>query len=362
MADKPSPLPGIQSQMIATPRLNIHTLTSGPEDGTPVIFLHGNFSSALYFEDLMLVLPDTYRAIAPDLRGYGWTEAKPADATRGMADYADDLNALMDALNIKQAHLVSWSIGAGVVYYMLTGHPGRTLSATLICPISPFGFGGTHGVEGFANYPDYAGTGGGTVNPEFIERVKNGDRSDESPNSPRNVMLSFYFVPGFVPERLEDYLTGALQEVVGEQFYPGDATPSENWPNVAPGQWGAMNASSPKYMRDLVPELLATAERVPVLWIRGEKDQIVGDNSFFEFGTLGKMGLIPGWPGDEIFPPQPMIGQTRAVLAQYAGEQSPFEEHVIADAAHSPFIEKPEAFNRIFHAFLSKVDERQTSA
>ncbi len=50
-------LPGIASQMVDTPRLRIHILTSGPADGTPVVFIHGNNSSATFWEETMLALP-----------------------------------------------------------------------------------------------------------------------------------------------------------------------------------------------------------------------------------------------------------------------------------------------------------------
>jgi len=66
-------LPGITSQMVATPRLNIHVRTSGPDDGTPVLFVHGNNSSGTYWEEVMLALPSGFRGIPPALRGYGDT-------------------------------------------------------------------------------------------------------------------------------------------------------------------------------------------------------------------------------------------------------------------------------------------------
>jgi pimeloyl-ACP methyl ester carboxylesterase len=64
------------------------------------------------------------------------------------------------------------------------------------------------------------------------------------------------------------------------------------------------------------------------------------------------MGLIPGWPGQEVYPPQPMLGQTRAVLEKYAAAGGAYKEVVIEDAGHAPFLEKLEAFNRAFHAHL----------
>ena len=77
-------LPGITSKVVDTPRLKQHVLFSGPENGTPVLFIHGNASSASYWEEIMLKLPAGFHGIAPDLRGYGDTEDKLIDATRGM--------------------------------------------------------------------------------------------------------------------------------------------------------------------------------------------------------------------------------------------------------------------------------------
>ncbi len=347
-------LPGITSKMIQTERLNTHVLSCGPEDSTPVVFLHGNFSSATYWEETMLALPPGLRAVAPDLRGYGWTEDKLIDARRGMRDWSDDLAALFVALGIEKAHLAGWSLGGGVLYRFLIDHPEKALSATLVSPVSPYGFGGSKGAEGAPCYDDFAGSGGGAVNPEFVKRIKDGDRSEDDPNSPRNVINAFYYKPPFRAAREEDLLTAALREKMGDDRYPGDLTPSANWPNVAPGVWGPINAGSPKYVLDDAPALLAVQPKPPILWIRGSDDMIVSDNSMFDLGALGKMGLVPGWPGDDVYPPQPMVGQTRAVLEQYAARGGSFQEHVIQDAAHGCPIEKPDEFNAILHAFLKR--------
>ena len=40
----------------------------------------------------------------------------------------------------------------------------------------------------------------------------------------------------------------------------------------------------------------------------------------FDFGTLGEMGAVPGWPGAEVLPPQPMKAQMREVLDGYASQ------------------------------------------
>jgi pimeloyl-ACP methyl ester carboxylesterase len=346
---------GISSRLIETPRLKMHVLFSGAEDGVPVLFVHGNASSATYWEETMLALPAGYRGIAPDLRGYGDTEDKLIDATRGYGDWADDLLGLADALGLGGFHAVGHSLGGALLFTLLPLAAPRLLSLTLVNPGSPYGFGGTKGLDGAPCYDDFAGSGGGVVNPEFPQRIAQGDRSEESPTgSPRVVMNSFYWKSPFRPAREEALLSSLLSEKIGPDKYPGDSVPSPNWPNVAPGVWGPINASSPKYVGDTVARFVGAAHKPPILWARGSDDQIVSDNSLFDMGTLGKLGFVPGWPGEEVYPPQPMVGQTRAVLEQYQAAGGSYREAVIADTGHTPYIEKPAEFDALLHQHLAE--------
>lgn len=346
-------LPGVTCKTIPTARIKTHVLFSGPEDGIPIVFIHGNFSAATYFEETMLAMPSAYRCIAPDLRGYGDTEDLPIDATRGARDWSDDLKALSDELGDRPGHLVSWSNGAAAAIQFQLDHPHLVLSLTFIDPISPYGFGGTKGLEGTPCYDDFAGSGGGVVNLEFVKRIKDEDRGEDDPNSPRNVINTFVFKPPFRAKREEEFLTASVLEKIGDDRYPGDMTPSANWPMVAPGVWGPINATSPKYFNGSA--IFDVQQKPPILWVRGEEDQIVSDMSFFDFGTLGQMELVPGWPGADIFPPQPMVSQMRAVLDKYAANGGAYQEVVIADCGHSPLIEKPDQFRQALLAFLQGV-------
>ncbi|MGD8806855.1 MAG: alpha/beta hydrolase, partial [Chloroflexota bacterium] len=202
-------------------------------------------------------------------------------------------------------------------------------------------------------YDDCAGSGGGVVNAEFVKRIQDGDRSEEDPNSPRNVINTFMLKPPFRAEREEEFLTASMLEKIGNDRYPGDMTPSSNWPMMAPGVWGPINATSPKYYNG--SGIVDGEVKPPILWIRGEDDQIVSDVSFFDFGALGQMGLVPGWPGADVFPPQPMVSQMRTVLDKYQANGGRYQEVVIADAGHSPLIEKPEEFRKALLAFLQGV-------
>ena len=178
-----SHLPGIAAKTVQTPRLRSNVLYRDdvPAGTVPLVFVHGNASSSLFWEPLMLALPPEINAVAVDLRGYGDSEVAPVDGSRGIRDFSDDLAEVLTELDLEPAHLVGWSMGAGVVMQYALDHPVRTM--TLISPISPYGFGGT-AADGSLLNADAAGTGGGGVNPDFIERLRAGDRSSESPTSP----------------------------------------------------------------------------------------------------------------------------------------------------------------------------------
>jgi pimeloyl-ACP methyl ester carboxylesterase len=149
---------GVRSVMVETDRLNTHILAAGPEDGTPVLLVHGNVSSNRFYDELIAALPDRYRIVAPDLRGYGLSERKPVDATRGVRDWSDDLRSLIVTLGWAErpVHIMGWSLGGGVVMQYAIDHADNVASLTLMAPMSPYGFGGTHGSDGQLNASDGA--------------------------------------------------------------------------------------------------------------------------------------------------------------------------------------------------------------
>jgi pimeloyl-ACP methyl ester carboxylesterase len=351
-------IPGISQQRVKTDRLEMAYLEAGTGD-IPIVLVHGNCSSSLFFQDFMLALAATnrYKVFAPDMRGYGDTESLPIDATRGVRDWSDDLDAFARALGLNAFHLLGWSLGGNIVMQYAIDHPGTLRSLTLQAPGSPYGFGGTKDASGMLGWPDAAGSGGGTVNPDFVQRIANGDRGYDQ-NSPRTVMNTFYFKPPFkpAPDREEIYVTSILSTRVGSGNYPGDTTSSQNWPFVAPGTHGVNNALAPCYPNQAA--FATMSQKPPVLWVRGANDQIVSDASFFDMGYLGQLGLVPGWPGAEVFPPQPMIEQTRSVLNQYQANGGEYREVVFDDCGHSPHIEKQEELYHVLYPFLVESDQK----
>lgn len=291
----------------------------------------------------MLGLPPQYRALAPDQRGYGLSDATATiDATRGCGDWVDDLAALADHLQLDRFHLVAHSLGGCVAWGALGKWPERLLSATLIAPGPPCGFGGTHGLRGKLNFPDGAGSGAGLVNPAFARRLQDGDRNDpDNPFSPRTVMNRLYWKPPFQPPREEQLLTAMLQVHVGEGQYPGDMTASPNWPGVAPGRAGPVNALSPRYNQHVLDQLLTATEKPPLLWIHGSDDAIVSNTSMSDPGYQGQLGFRPNWPGEETFPSQPLLSQVQHALDEYEQRGGRVRRMELTDVGHTPYLERP---------------------
>jgi pimeloyl-ACP methyl ester carboxylesterase len=111
------------------------------------------------------------------------------------------------------------------------------------------------------------------------------------------------------------------------------------------------NAISPKYL-DLSP-FAAIDPRPPVLWVRGVDDVIVSDTSLFDLANLGRLGLVPGWPGEADCPAQPMVAQMRAVLDAYRARGGRYDELLLGRCGHSPHIERPRAFLAALHNFFA---------
>ncbi|GHO62607.1 alpha/beta hydrolase [Ktedonobacter sp. SOSP1-52] len=345
-------LDGISQRTLQTSRLTMAYLTTG-QGATPVVLVHGNCSSSLFFQDFMLALAATgsYTVYAPDMRGYGESETLPVDATRGVRDYSDDLAAFVQALNLPPFHLLGWSLGGNIIMQYAIDYPGTARTLLLEASGSPYGFGGSKDAAGTPTWLDSAGSGGGTVNADFVKSLQSGDRGS-GPTSSRTTMNAFYFKPPFQvsSEREEIYVSAILSTKVTPGNYPGDMLPSENWPGIAPGKQGVNNALAPKYLNQSA--LVDIADKPPILWFHGADDQIVSDTSMFDIGFLGQLGVIPGWPGAQIYPPQPMKTQIRTLLESYQANGGNYQEHVLPECGHSPHIEKQDEVLKLCTEFM----------
>lgn len=109
----------------------IHYIEQGT--GEPVVLVHGrggniqSWITAGVFPDLA----KDYRVIAFDTRGHGLS-AKPHDPKQYGREMSLDIVRLLDHLGIRKAHIVGFSMGGQLTSQLLTTHPDRFLTATLV--------------------------------------------------------------------------------------------------------------------------------------------------------------------------------------------------------------------------------------
>ncbi|WP_058300255.1 alpha/beta fold hydrolase [Gorillibacterium timonense] len=122
-------------------RVEANGITLAYEDhgaGKPLLLLHGFCGSSLYWQKVIPLLAGHCRVIAPDLRGHGESEA-PEEAVYSMEANADDIAALIQALDLDRPIVLGHSLG-GYIALALAERYGELLS----------GFGLIHSTA----YPD----------------------------------------------------------------------------------------------------------------------------------------------------------------------------------------------------------------
>ncbi|MCD2440961.1 alpha/beta hydrolase [Agromyces sp. SYSU K20354] len=114
--------PGFAHQVVETPGLRTHVATIG--DGEPVVLLHGFPQHWWQWHQVApRIAEHGYRVICPDLRGAGWTAADEPGIERETRLH--DLLAILDALHVERAHVVSHDMGAITALQLSYTHPER---------------------------------------------------------------------------------------------------------------------------------------------------------------------------------------------------------------------------------------------
>jgi non-heme chloroperoxidase len=106
--------------------------------GPAVVFCHGYpLSSDAWENQMFFLVQHGFRVIAHDRRGFG-RSSQPADGY-DYDTFADDLAALLDALDVRDAVLVGHSMGGGEVARYLARHgEDRVKKVALVAAVTPF--------------------------------------------------------------------------------------------------------------------------------------------------------------------------------------------------------------------------------
>ncbi|RBP17525.1 3-oxoadipate enol-lactonase [Roseiarcus fermentans] len=99
----------------------VHYRDEGRRDGAAIAFVNALGSDLRIWDEVAARLAPTFRVIRYDKRGHGLSEAGPD--RYDMADYADDLAGLLDALGAARATIVGLSIGGLIAQELYRRRP-----------------------------------------------------------------------------------------------------------------------------------------------------------------------------------------------------------------------------------------------
>jgi pimeloyl-ACP methyl ester carboxylesterase len=119
---------GIEHRFVDADGLRVHVAEAG--EGPPVLLLHGWPQHWFMWRNVIERLASQFRLIAPDLRGFGWTEA-PGHGYDAET-FASDQIALLDALEIETVRLIGHDWGGWTSFLLGLQHPDR-IERMVVC-------------------------------------------------------------------------------------------------------------------------------------------------------------------------------------------------------------------------------------
>ena len=206
-----------------------------------MVFVHGWGGSARYWESTANALSHTFDCLLYDLRGFGRSKLpqEPIELLYEMEDYAEDLAALLDTLELRRVVIMAHSMGASSTVMFLNRYPERVERAILTC-------------SGIFEYEEKSFT---TFHKfgKYVVQFR-----------PRWFLRIPFASAMFMARFLHRPLPAAVSRAFLEDFLDADY-------NAA---LGTMLTSVSKYAAEVMPQEFAQIS-VPTLLVAGEHDKII---------------------------------------------------------------------------------------
>jgi len=120
-----------QVRVIEANGVSLHVEDYG--NGPPVLLLHGWPDSAyVWRHQIPFLTAHGFRAIAPDMRGFGRSSRPPGITDYALSKSVGDVTALLDGLGVESANLVGHDWGAAVAWSMAMSHPDRVQKLVVV--------------------------------------------------------------------------------------------------------------------------------------------------------------------------------------------------------------------------------------
>lgn len=124
----------VREQVFRTGDHHTFCLMAGPDDGVPIIFVHGwPELSISWRHQLPCFSAMGFRTIAPDMRGYGRSTVYDQHGAYALECIVGDMIGLLDALGAEKAIWVGHDWGSPVVWAIASHHPEKVEAVASLC-------------------------------------------------------------------------------------------------------------------------------------------------------------------------------------------------------------------------------------
>jgi pimeloyl-ACP methyl ester carboxylesterase len=206
----------VDSTQITAGGLTFDARVAGPEDGEPVLLLHGFPQTSWSWRSQLEALGAAgYRAIAPDQRGYS-PGARPTDVEAYAINHlVADVIGIADAVGADRFHLVGHDWGAAVAWQVAGRHQDRLRSLTILSVPHPKAFGRAYTGEGGADQASRS---------SYIDFFRSDDAADAFMSNDGDGLRNLFVASG---------LQGDAEPYVEVLKQPGAMQAALNWYRAA---------------------------------------------------------------------------------------------------------------------------------
>jgi len=275
------PVDGVSFRFIETNGISMRLATKG-DSGPLVILAHGWPESWYSWRHQITALADAgYRVVAPDMRGYGATDAPAAVEDYNIRELAADMVGIVDAYGEEQAIMVGHDWGSIVAWNSVLLHPER-FSALIAMSVPYGGRGSQSPLAGWQNAY-------GENFYYILYHQEPGVAEAEYDADPRGLLSRLYVSPG--AEREPPQITdrhrsaGGWIPRMGPPLQQPDWLSEEDLDYVVSQFESAGFRGGVNYYRnfhrnwEITPELDGAQITVPTLFIAGENDVVIAGAS-----------------------------------------------------------------------------------
>jgi pimeloyl-ACP methyl ester carboxylesterase len=140
VTERPYPeVPGVKHDFVEAGGVRLHYAEAGTPGGDPVVLVHGWPQHWYAWRRVIPLLAGEFRIIAPDLRGFGWSDAPRSSYAK--TEFGHDVAELLRVLDLRDVRLVGHDWGGLAAFLAALEAPDRLRSVMGVCITHPWAKG-----------------------------------------------------------------------------------------------------------------------------------------------------------------------------------------------------------------------------